>query len=374
MLNTLWHGFVTLVGLWMCLVVARDVFESIILPRTVARRFKLTTAFYRVFSTVTKSIAHRWRSLRGPVLAAFGPISTIMLLGVWAAGLMLGFAMMHWGMRSRFSRGPSSFAECFYVSGTTVFTLGLGDVAPVSAIARAITVVEAGSGLGLLAIVIGYIPVMYQAFSRREAGISALDARAGSPPTACELLRRFSRSGDPNAFLALLLDLEKWCADLMESHISYPVLCAYRSQHDRQSWVASLTAMLDACALLKTGIETKAEWTQPLQWRAHLFFAMARHCVIDLVLVIGNSPLAMERDRLPPDQLQELRSRLAEAGLILASGPEADDRLLHLRRQYEPYVHALAVSNVMDLPPFMLAENAGDNWEVAAWDARHLVA
>ncbi|MDE2125610.1 MAG: two pore domain potassium channel family protein [Armatimonadetes bacterium] len=374
MLNSLWHGFVALVGLWLCIVVARDVFESIILPRTVARPFKLTSAFYRVFSAITRSIARRWKATRGPLLAAFGPISTIILLGIWAVGVMTGFAFMHWGMRSRFSSAPANLAECFYVSGTTVFTLGLGDVAPVSPVARAITVVEAGMGLGLLAIVIGYIPVMYQAFSRREAGISALDARAGSPPTACELLRRFIRSGDPNAFLALLLDLEKWCADLMESHISYPVLCAYRSQHDRQSWVASLTAMLDACALLKSGVENDAEWTQPLKWRAHLFFAMARHCVIDLVLVIGNSPRAMEGDRLPADQLAELRGRLAEAGLILASGAEADDRLLQLRRQYEPYVHALAISNVMELPPFMLADNAGDNWEVAAWDAKHFAA
>src|SRR5205823_221885 len=145
-----------------------------------------------------------------------------------------------------------SFGTDFYFSGSTFFTLGMGDVAPQSNVARALAVIEAGTGFGFLALVIGYIPVLYQSFSRREVSISLLDARAGTPPTGVELLRR--HDGDMEEFTRILIEWEKWSAELLESHMSYPVLAYFRSQHDNQSWLASLTAVLDACALCMVGI------------------------------------------------------------------------------------------------------------------------
>ena len=129
-----------------------------------------------------------------------------MLLSVWAAGMIAGFAMMHWGCGTplNVSTGSRALSAAISImSGTTFFTLGLGDVTPLAPLGRALVVVEAGIGFGFLAIVIAYLPVLYQAFSRREVSISLLDARAGSPPSAGELLRRHGQDMKELGQLAL---------------------------------------------------------------------------------------------------------------------------------------------------------------------------
>jgi hypothetical protein len=141
-----------------------------------------------------------------------------------------------------------SFLTDVYLSGTTFFTLGLGDVIPRSSLARALVVTEAGFGFGFLAAVIGYLPFIYGSFSKREVNISLLDSRAGTPPTAGELLRRHSYAHGQDALCVLLKDWELWCAELMESHLSYPVLAYFRSQ--RFSTHARLSSLVSR-ALVK---------------------------------------------------------------------------------------------------------------------------
>src|SRR5205807_9936034 len=156
---------------------------------------------------------------------------------------------------------------------------------------------------------IGYLPVLYQAFSRREVTISLLDARAGSPPTAAELLRRQSGPEGTKALTELLDHWEKWSADLMESHLSYPVLAYFRSQHDNQSWIASLTAILDVCALSMVGLEGMC------QYQARMTFAIARHALVDLSQVFSAPPdKAASINRLPPEALDALRKGLHAPG------------------------------------------------------------
>ena len=246
------------------------------------------------------------------------------------------------------------------MSGTNFFTLGLGDVTPTSTSARVLTTVEAGMGFGFLALVIGYLPVLSQAFSRRESAIALLDARAGSPPTAAELLRRHVADGGPSALEGLLTDWERWSAEVLESHISFPVLAFYRSQHDNQSWVAALTTVLDTCALVISGVDGA-----PVRV-ARLTFAMARHALADLTSVLGRRPVAGESDRLPDAELLRLRGVLSRNGVTLKTGPEVDLRLRHLRRLYEPYARALSDLLLMRLPPWVPPENAKDNWETTA--------
>src|SRR2546425_12024848 len=136
-----------------------------------------------------------------------------------------------------------TFFTALYLSGTTLFTLGLGDVVPTSAAARIVTVVEAFVGFAFLALVIGYLPVVYQAFSRREAHIAMLDEWAGSPPASAELLRRLATWKDLDALSQFLSTWEQWSAELLESHISYPILARFRSQHGNESWLASPTPL-----------------------------------------------------------------------------------------------------------------------------------
>jgi hypothetical protein len=249
-----------------------------------------------------------------------------------------------------------------YMSGVTFFTLGFGDVTPAASLGREVTVIEAGLGFGFLAVVIGYLPVLYQSFSRREVNISLLDARAGTPPSAAELLRRHSEGEDMKELGQLLGDWELWAAELMESHLSYPVLCWFRSQHDNQSWLASLTTVLDACALVIVGVDGASSR------QAQLTFAMARHAVVDLSQIFNASPEAPKVDRFPPVEMARLRAVLSAASIPLRDGAEADQKLAELRRMYEPYVNSLSNYLMMPLPPWILSSTVADNWRTSAWE------
>src|SRR5262245_45889785 len=254
-----------------------------VLPRRVTMLFRFARFFYRITWIPSAAWARRISSSRRreSFLSFFGPLSLIMLLSVWANGLIFGFGVLHWAIGSPLdvSAAPHAFGTYIYLSGTTFFTLGYGDVTPTAPAGRVIAVFEAGMGFGFLALVIGYLPVIYQAFSRRESSISLLDARAGSPPSAAELLRRHGQN--IQELEQLLRDWERWSADLMESHLSYPVLCFYRSQHDNQSWLTALTAILDASALAMVGIDGAS------RRQALLTFAMARHAVVDLAQIFN---------------------------------------------------------------------------------------
>ena len=352
-------------GVAIFLIVIWDAFEAIILPRRVTRKFRLARFFYRSTWGTWRFVVNLVpaRKTQETLLGFYGPISLLLLIGVWAVGLVLGFGLMQYGAGSAVSVAGSQagFATDLYLSGTTFFTLGLGDVVPRSGFARALVVAEAGFGFGFLAAIIGYLPFIYASFSKREVDISLLDSRAGTPPTVGELLRRHSHEGGQESLRELLKDWERWSAELMESHLSYPVLAFFRSQHDNQSWIASLTAILDTCALLKVGIEGACER------QADLTFAIARHAVVDLSQVFGTAPKPLPFDRLPQTDLRRIRDTLAQHGLRLHDGEEADRKLVRLRGMYEPYIHALAAYLNQTLPPWIPQKKGKDNWQTTAW-------
>jgi hypothetical protein len=352
-------------GVAIFLIVVWDAFEAIILPRRVTRKFRLTRLFYRTTWRSWKFTTNlvTARKTREALLGFFGPISLLLLIGVWAVGLVLGFGLMQFGAGSavNVTGAQPGFWMDLYLSGTTFFTLGLGDVLPRSALAHILVVAEAGFGFGFLAAIIGYLPFIYGSFSQREVNISLLDSRAGTPPTAGELLRRHSYQGGQDALCEVLKNWELWCAELMESHLSYPVLAFFRSQHDNQSWIASLTAILDTCALLIVGIEGACER------QADLTFAIARHAVVDLSQVFGTEPKPLPHERLTAADLSRIRDTLAQHGLKLLDGEEADRKLEALRNMYEPYIYALATYLNQTLPPWIPQKKGKDNWQTTAW-------
>jgi hypothetical protein len=356
---------VFIAGVALFLVVVWDAFEAIILPRRVTRKFRLTRFYYRSTWAVWKLLAGSlpYRKHREALLGYYGPISLLILVGIWAIGLVISFGMMQYGAGSAVNvtgQNTSLYTD-LYLSGTTFFTLGLGDVVPRSGLARLLVVSEAGFGFGFLAAVIGYLPFIYGAFADREVNISLLDSRAGTPPTAGELLRRHSFPNGHEALRTLLKDWELWSAQLMESHLSYPVLAYFRSQHDNQSWIASLTAILDTCALAIAGID------ESCAKQAELTFAIARHAVVDLSQVFSATPRALPHDRLPPEELLRLRTKLMQHGLKLRDTPEADRKLIELRAMYEPYIYALANYLNQSLPPWIPVKKGKDNWQTTAW-------
>jgi hypothetical protein len=359
---------VGLIGVALIVVVLWDVFETIVLPRRVTRRFRLTRFFYGSIWAPWSMIARRLRrsKRREIFLSVFGPLSLLGLLFLWAVTLVFGFASLQWAFGSHISlvNGPAGFFSDLYYSGTTFFTLGLGDISPISPVARAMTVIEASLGIGLLALVIGYFPVLYQAFSRREVNISMLDARAGTPPTAAELLRRHQEARSLESLDQFLRDWEMWAADLMESHLSYPVLCFFRSQHDNQSWLAALNTVLDTCSLVMVGIDGIPKW------QAQLTFKMARHAIVDISQIFNTSPAAVKHGgaRLPKKDLETLRLTLSEHGVELRNEPGDEATLEELRAMYEPYTHVLSRYLMMPLPGWLPKARASDNWQTSAWE------
>ena len=358
--------FATIAGIVVILAVLLDAFETVVLPRRVRRQFRITVWFYRntwiPWRKITSLIKSPGR--RENFLGYFGPLSLLFLLALWACGLIFGFALLQHGAGEHIMLGnePVTFGRVIYLSGSTFFTLGYGDITPTSPIARALAVLEAGMGFGFLGVVIGYLPTIYSSFSRREIEISLLDARAGSPPTAAELLARFGCCPQEGVLDEVFRDWERWAAELLESHISYPALSFFRSQHNNQSWLGALTMILDASALIMAGIDGIRDE------QANLTFAVARHAMVDLAQVFNAHYDPQAPDRLGQEELVKLRQALLEHGVHLRRGVESEEKLTHLRSLYEPYAIAMARNLFITLPPWIHPEKRKDNWEGGPWD------
>jgi len=354
-----------IVGAFIVITVLWDGFETIIFPRRVTRKMRLTRLFYHytwlIWAQLVNLLSSRKRS--ETLLSFYGPLSLIFLLIIWAWALVFGFGLLQWaaGPPRLPAETGMSFWAYFYFSGTNFFTLGLGDITPHTTAARIMTMIEAGLGLGFLALIVGYLPALNQSFARREETISLLDARAGSPPTAMEMLRRHSRDNGLQELGQFLGLWESWSSELLESHLSYPVLAYFRSQHDNESWLAALTAILDTTSLIM------AYFTGSCRNQAELTFAMARHAVVDLSIVFDTPPCEPDEDRLPAADLDRLTDALSR----LRFGPSVEaasrEKLVELRHMYEPYLNALSDHLCLDIPPWIPAPDQADNWQTSAW-------
>jgi len=347
----------------LVVLVLWETFETLVLPRRVTRRVRITRFFYRGLWGVWSAVGRRHPGARRDnYLSVFAPLSMLLLLAIWVAGVILGFALILWGLSVPLSSlGVAAFGTYLYASATTFVTLGLGDVTPAAGAGRALIAIEAVAGFAFLALTISYLPVLYQAFSRREVNISMLDQWAGSPPSGVELLRRAAEHNAIGSVETLLADWERWSADLLESHLSYPVLAYFRSQHEHQSWLAALTAILDASALVLSGVSGVSEW------QARRTFAIARHAVVDLAQVFLVEPQLLDGGRVNDGDNVTICAMLTTVGLQLDPGAAA--RLTTYRAMYEPYVLPLSRRLEMPLPSLMPADGATvDDWQRSPWD------
>ena len=376
----------TIAAVLIIAVVLWDAFETAVLPRRVSRRLRLARIYFRSTWRVWSALARRVASptIREATLAIYGPLALLILLAVWVSLLIVAYTLLLWGLGAPLSiagHAAGRFGTDLYFSGTTFLTLGLGDVIPTTGTARVITIVEVGTGFGMLALVIGYLPVLYQAFSRRETRISLLDAHAGSPPTVGALLLRHPPGRRARQFTAILADWESWAAELLETHLSYPVLAYYRSQHEDQSWVAALAMILDTCTLvLACGRSLLGD--DELVEQAAFTFAIARHAAADLNQVFHapapRASVAATDGQLPLAEKARLREILSAVG-ITASASDAggscdgaggvegiESRLEELRALHQPYMEGLAEFLLMALPPWTPAPGALDDWQTTA--------
>lgn len=327
-----------------------DAFEVVLLPRPVRRRIRLHRYFFKITWGVWRRVAQRWP--RGPAredfIGVYGPLSMVMIFALWAVCLIAGFGLLQWAVQSP-STGDQwqSLASEMIVSGDAFFTLGYGDIVPRNAMARLLVILEAGTGFGFIALTVGYLPVLYQHFVRRDLQLIEFTARAGARPTAAALLA-WHAQGTPEQLDRWLRDWEVWACDIVESHSVYPMLAFYRSQHEGQSWLAALAVVLDTCALLITGREESTE----LQSAAT--FSAARRVLdeISQSLRVGIEPHRPDR-RLPVGKLERLSPIIARVVPGWQDDAATLQALGKLTRSYEPQLESLAAYLLLDLPDWI---------------------
>ncbi len=341
-----------------------EILVTYLLPRRVKRDPRLVRMVFAYGWRPWRRLARRLPAQAGDtMLGLYGPFGVFVNLVLWVAAMMLGYACLQWAGHSHLAHGHGvDFGEDVFFSAATMASSGTAGLAAHSGFAKAVQVIDAASGLAVIAIVIGYLPSLYQAFSRREATVSQLDARAGSPPSAGRLVLRTTRRGGWNALCAYLGGWEQWVAELMETHLAYPVLGFFRSQHLNQNWLAAMCTVLDACAF------TIAAAPREHVDSARFTFAIARHAVVDLSYSYRVAPAPPARDRLPPEDLSELLRQLREAGVEPSVEPAAvAERLAHTRAMYEPYVCAMSQRLELALPAWLAPDSPTDNWRNTEW-------
>jgi hypothetical protein len=335
-----------------------------LLPRRVKRDPRVARGLLRALWIPWRAAS---RSMSGgladAVLGIFGPLGLLMILAALSIGVILGFAGLHWAASSHLGGGHvAAFGDDLYFSAGAFFSASASGL-PQAGLGKAMQVVEAATGFGFLAIAIGYLPALFQAFSRRETAVSRLDPRAGSPPSAGALLARSALRGGWSELDEYLREWETWTAELMETHLSYPILGYFRSQHVNQNWLAALTTVVDSSAYaLAYGPDEEIE-------AAELTFRIGRHALADLAYAF--TPRRSQRrpvrntTRLTAAGLAELQQRLEGSGLESnASDEEAGARLEKLRASYEPYAVAISDWMALDLPDW-IPEEVHENWRVS---------
>ncbi|HVS29710.1 MAG TPA: hypothetical protein VHE14_09170 [Solirubrobacteraceae bacterium] len=349
-------------GLLIALVLAEFV-VTILLPQRVKRgpRFGRRAIFSWVWLP-WRALARRLPGTTGDTfLGLFGPIGLLALVTFWAAALMAGFAGLHWANASRVAaHGATHLADDVYFSASAFFN-STSTVAH-GGMARVLRIAEAATGYLVLFVVIGYLPALFQAYSRREVAVSQLDPRAGSPPSASRLLQRSGHLGGWQDIDGYLAEWEQWAAELMETHLSYPLLAYYRSQHVNQNWLAALTTVLDTSAF---AIAVAPAATPS----AEVTFAIGRHALADLAYAFRVKPGESLPDRLSDADWARLRAIAAEASLELTDHEPSRGQLDELRAMYEPY--AIALSRRLELPlPAWVGSDEPENWRLTAWRSR----
>jgi hypothetical protein len=356
---------VGLLSVALIAVMLAEFFVVFLLPRRVKRDPRIARAFLRGLWTPWRAVAARMPPVSADtMLGIFGPLGLLTILGTLSVGVILSFSGLHWANSTTLGGShPSSFAKDLYFSAGAFFSASTPSL-PGDAFGKAMQVAEAATGFGFLAIAIGYLPALFQAFSRRETAVSRLDPRAGSPPSAAALLERSGRRGGWSDLDEYLREWESWTAELMETHLSYPILGYFRSQHVNQNWLAALTTIVDACAYaIAYGPKEAVE-------AAELTFAIGRHALADLAYALAShrgsdAETEAAQARLTAEDLVDLCARLDGSGLHSQPTEAAAEKLTKLRKAYEPNAIVLAEQLALPLPRWLPGEDVRKNWRAA---------
>lgn len=343
---TFFQEFELVLGAALVILVLHDVFQGVVVPRWSSRRGRIAPMLIDKMWPLWRRIAERKPAgdEREDWLGTYAPLALMLILIIWVALLTLGVGLVFWSLRVHFKPNLHSFGEALYVAGVTILTIGYGDYTPTEPMARIFVLIAGASGLAVFALVISLLFTLYQAFERREVLTLQLDARAGSPPSGVTLLERFSQLGLLDTLPEFFGQWEEWSAQVLQSHIAYPILPLFRSSHDHESWIASLGAVLDSATLLITTIEVCQNCGRKPIGSAQLMFRLGTHTVVDLSHWFGfrfdesaSPPVGVERS-----EFDAARARLAKAGFSLREAEESWQAFREKRAQYAAGLNELA--------------------------------
>jgi hypothetical protein len=356
------HVLAGIAGIALLVIALADAFDTIVLARRAERIFRLTGWFYKVTWAAYAYFARQIESggRRERFLSVYGPLSLLALLAFWGVSVVMAFGLLHWAASLRVEQGGSGFGYDLFFSAGSLITMSLGE--PINRASKVFMVIEAGLGYSLLGLVVGYLPVLYQSYADREQNIALLDPRAGSPPSASELIKR--QGPRPHKLEQQLETWGHWASKLLESQLAYPMLAYFRSQHPNQSWLSALVTVMDASAL------TLLCCDGDLQHQAELTFAMGRHALADLATVFRLSPPQHRSDRLPDSDFQDLVRALSNSKTAIDPGRLSQTELAKLREMYEPFAASLSERFLMAVPGWLPIAPERDNWRRSSWEQK----
>jgi len=326
-------------GAVVVVVILLDVFLTVVVPRrapNIGRRVRVSGWLIVYLWRLWREVGLRFSTpeRREGFLGTFGALVVVLLLDTWVGGLILGYGLMLFALHDQIRPEPESLGTAVYFAGVSLLTLGFGDFVATDGPARLVSLVAAGNGLGLFAMVITLLFTLYGSLQRRVVAVVVLGSRAGAPPSGVTLLETYALAGILNDLPRVFADWQAWAAEVLDSHLAYPVLAYFRSSHDNDSWISSLGAVMDAATLVLTTIEDG-----PKGW-AKLSRAVGGHCLEDLVMYFrlpAQPEVGVERD-----EFEVARRRLERAGFTLRDPDAAWDDFSRLRAEYAGRVNALA--------------------------------
>jgi Ion channel len=331
--------FEGVVGAFLVAIMLIDIFLSIVVPRRAPNLGRLL----RVSGHIVPNLWRAWRMVglrigtserREAWLGSFASLAIVVLLVVWVAALTVGYGLIFDALKAQIKPEPENLGTSVYFAGVAMLTLGFGDFVAVGGPARLISLIAAANGLGLFALVITLLFTLYGSFQRRERAVVLLEAGAGAPPSGVTLLETYALGGMLDDLPRVFLDWQSWAAEVLDSHLAYPILAYFRSSHDNDSWISSLGAVMDAATLCLTTIDGGPKGV------AKLARAVGNHCLEDLCYsfrldVVDD--VGVERA-----EFDEACGRLRRAGYVLRDADLAWADFARLRREHAGRVNALA--------------------------------
>jgi Ion channel len=325
-------------GTAMVLVAAVDAVSTLVTTRRRSGRLWPTYVFYRRTWWAWRAAGRRIteEQSRERWLAVFGPLSLLGLLVVWVLLLVAGWGLVWWALRAQV-QGVARYLDAVYFAGVGFFTVGFGDLVPTGGLARLLALVQALMGLATVALVVGYLPTLFGAYSRREVQLLTLDDLSEARTTPTGLIESFCEDGGLDALAGAFGDWERWCAEVFDSHTAYPRLVLFRSRQPGQHWLTALGVVSDAAAISLAAVQG-----DPAGSAMRLYRRATRLLRALTVLPAIGQRAAEGGDRLGDDEagFQAVYGRLAERGLPLRPYGQAWADLRRLRRAYLPQLCA----------------------------------